>query len=109
MTAGADGIYSTPKDMARYLAALLGGGANEHGTVLKPATLASMFAAQYQPHPRIPGMGLAFGAAPPADIRWSSTRASSPVRLQILAAPDDGVEADGLHQRGQPRSAVDAD
>ena len=27
--------------------------------MLKPA-LASMFAPQYQPHPRIPGMGLAF-------------------------------------------------
>jgi CubicO group peptidase (beta-lactamase class C family) len=44
VTAGAGGIYSTPKDMARYLAALLGGGANEHGTVLKPATPAAMFA-----------------------------------------------------------------
>ena len=38
---GAGGIYSTPIDMAGYLAALLGGGANEHGTVLKPATLAA--------------------------------------------------------------------
>jgi CubicO group peptidase (beta-lactamase class C family) len=57
VTAGAGGIYSTPIDMTRYLAALLGGGANEHGTVLKPATLAAMFAAQFQPDPRISGMG----------------------------------------------------
>jgi CubicO group peptidase (beta-lactamase class C family) len=92
VTAGAGGTYSTPKDMARYLAALLGGGANEHGTVLKPATLASMFAAQYQPHPRIPGMGMAF---------WRRTAGGHPVvehqgiipgfDSQILAAPDDGV------------------
>jgi len=45
--------------MARYVAALLGGGANEHGSVLKPATLASMFQPHYQPDPRVPGIGLA--------------------------------------------------
>jgi hypothetical protein len=78
--------------MARYLAALLGGGANEHGTVLKRATLASMFAAQYQPDPRLPGMGLAF---------WRRTAGGHPVvehqglipgyDSQILVAPNDGV------------------
>jgi hypothetical protein len=36
------------------------GGANSHGSVLKPATLASMFEPQYQPDPRVPGIGLAF-------------------------------------------------
>lgn len=77
VTAGAGGIYSSPKDMARYLAALLGGGANEHGSVLKPATLASMFAAQYQPIPGYRAWDWRFGAAPPAGILWSSTRASS--------------------------------
>ncbi|MGH3365554.1 MAG: serine hydrolase domain-containing protein, partial [Nocardioidaceae bacterium] len=60
VTVGAAGAYSTARDMGRYLAALLGGGANEHGSVLGPPTLAGMFAANYQPHPRIPGMGLAF-------------------------------------------------
>src|SRR5262249_61066210 len=39
---------------------LLGGGANEHGRVPRPATLASMFEPSYQPDPRIPGMGLGF-------------------------------------------------
>jgi hypothetical protein len=92
VTAGAGVTYSTPKDMARYLVALLGGGANEHGTVLKPATLASMFAAQYQPDHRIPGMGMAF---------WRRTAGGHSVvehqgiipgfDSQILAAPDDGV------------------
>jgi CubicO group peptidase (beta-lactamase class C family) len=58
--AGAGSAYSTTSDMARYAAALLGGGANEHGRVLQPETLASMFEPHYQPDPRIPGMGLGF-------------------------------------------------
>jgi CubicO group peptidase (beta-lactamase class C family) len=60
ITAGGGGIYSTTSDMARYVAALLGGGAGERGSVINPETLAAMFAAQYQPDPRLPGVGLAF-------------------------------------------------
>ncbi len=60
ITAGGGGIYSTTRDMARYVAALLGGGGNDHGSVLRPETVAAMFAPQYQPDPRIPGVGLAF-------------------------------------------------
>ena len=60
VTTGAASIYSTPRDMSRYLAALLGGGSNKHGSILKPETLATMFEAHYQPDPRIPGMGLGF-------------------------------------------------
>jgi CubicO group peptidase (beta-lactamase class C family) len=92
VTVGAGAAYSTPRDTARYLAALMGGGANRHGSVLKPATVASMFAAQYQPDPRIPGMGLAF---------WRHNAGEHPVvehqgllpgfDSQIVVAPDDGV------------------
>ena len=53
VTAAASSIYSTPSDMARYLAALLGGGSGEHGSMLKPETLATMFEPHYQPDPRI--------------------------------------------------------
>jgi CubicO group peptidase (beta-lactamase class C family) len=60
LTPGAGGIYSTTADMARYLAALLAGGSGEHGRILKPGTLASMFAPHYQPDPRLPGAGLGF-------------------------------------------------
>jgi CubicO group peptidase (beta-lactamase class C family) len=60
ITAGSGGIYSTTTDMARCVAALLGGGAGERGSVLEPETLAAMFAPQYQPDPRLPGVGLAF-------------------------------------------------
>jgi CubicO group peptidase (beta-lactamase class C family) len=58
--AGAGGAYSTTSDMARYVSALLGGGANEHGSILRPETLTQMFEPHYQPDPRIPGMGLGF-------------------------------------------------
>jgi CubicO group peptidase (beta-lactamase class C family) len=58
--AGGGSVYSTAGDMARFAAALLGGGANEHGRVLSPETLATMFWPHYQPDPRIPGMGLGF-------------------------------------------------
>ena len=60
VTAGAEAIYSTTADMARYAAALLAGGSGEHGQILKPETVTSMFAPHYQPDPRLPGVGLAF-------------------------------------------------
>ena len=60
VTAGAGGVYSTTADMARYVAALLAGGCGEHGQILQPETVASMFAPHFQPDPRLPGVGLAF-------------------------------------------------
>lgn len=60
LTAGGGAAYSTARDLARYVAALLEGGANEHGTILRPSSLAAMFAPQYWPDPRVPGMGLGF-------------------------------------------------
>jgi CubicO group peptidase (beta-lactamase class C family) len=97
VTAGASNAYSTPRDMARYLAALLGGGANEHGSVLKPETLAAMFAPSYQPDPRIPGMGLAFfrvnvGGRPAVEHQGLLPGFDS----QIFAAPADGVGVMGF-------------
>ena len=92
VTAAAGSIYSTPRDMARYVAALLGGGAGEHGTILKPETLAMMFGPHYQPDPRIPGMGLAFwradlGGHPAVEHQGVLPGFNS----QIFLAPDDGV------------------
>jgi CubicO group peptidase (beta-lactamase class C family) len=46
--------------MARYMAALMGGGRNEHGSILRPDTMAMMFAPHFQGDPRVPGMGLGF-------------------------------------------------
>jgi CubicO group peptidase (beta-lactamase class C family) len=57
---GGGGIYSTTRDVARFAAALMGGGANEHGSVLEPTTLATMFEPHQRPDPRLPGWGLGF-------------------------------------------------
>ena len=92
VTAAAGNAYSTPRDMARYLAALTGGGANEHGRVLEPATLATMFAPQYQPDPRIPGLGLAFWRVDGGGHCVVEHQGTVPgFDSQIFLAPDDGV------------------
>jgi CubicO group peptidase (beta-lactamase class C family) len=85
-------IYSTPKDMARYVAALLGGGANEHGRVLKPSTMTMMFDPHYQPDPRIPGIGLAFFRANLGGHLAVEHGGILPgFNSEIFVAPDDGV------------------
>ncbi len=92
VTAGASSIYSTPRDMARYLSALTGGGANEHGSVLRPETLASMFEPHYQPEPRIPGIGLSFFRFDFGGHLAVEHGGILPgFNSQIFAAPDDGV------------------
>ena len=92
ITAGGSGAYSTPADMARYVSALLGRGSNEHGSILRPETVAEMFAAQYQADPRLPGIGLAFfradvGGHPVVEHQGILPGFDS----QITLAPDDGV------------------
>jgi len=59
-TPAGGGVYSTPADMARYLTALLRGGANEHGRVLNADSVQAMFRPHFQPDPRVPGMALGF-------------------------------------------------
>ncbi len=92
VTAGAAAAWSTPRDMTRYAAGLLGGGTNEFGTVLRPETVASMTAAHYRPHPALPGMGLGFfrgevGGHPLAEHQGIIPGYDS----QLVVAPDDGV------------------
>lgn len=60
ITVGAGCVTSTPRDLGRYLAALLRGGSLGGATILAPETLAQMFAPQVQADPRIPGVGLTF-------------------------------------------------
>jgi CubicO group peptidase (beta-lactamase class C family) len=57
---GAGSIFSTVEDMCRYTAALLGGGANANGRVLKAETLSLMLEPQSHLDERLPAMGLAF-------------------------------------------------
>jgi CubicO group peptidase (beta-lactamase class C family) len=92
ITAGAASVYSTPADMARYVAALLGGGANRHGRVLEEKTLAMMFEPHYRPDPRLAGMGLAFFRAEAAGHRLVEHQGVyTGFQSQIFLAPDDGV------------------
>jgi len=92
ITAAASSAYSSSRDMARYLAALAGGGANEHGAVLKPATLAAMYEPHYRPDPRVPGIGLAFFRADCGGQAAVEHQGILPgFNSQIFMAPDDGV------------------
>jgi CubicO group peptidase (beta-lactamase class C family) len=89
---GAGSAYSTPTDMARYLAALLGGGANQHGSVLKPETMEIIFQPHYQPDPRLPGIGLAFfRTVLGGHIAVEHSGLLPGFDAQIFLAPEDGV------------------
>ncbi|HKP99791.1 MAG TPA: serine hydrolase domain-containing protein [Actinomycetes bacterium] len=92
VTAAAGSIYSTATDMARYVAALLGGGTGEHGSILQPETLASMFAPHYQPDPRLAGVGLAFFRRELGGHLVVEHDGLVPgFSSQLALAPDDGV------------------
>jgi CubicO group peptidase (beta-lactamase class C family) len=60
VVAPAGSAVSSVEDLARYAAALTGGGANPAGRVLEPETLAEMTSPQWASDPRLPGMGLAY-------------------------------------------------
>lgn len=115
VTAGASSAYSTTRDLARYAAALLGGGSNEHGSVLKPETVALMFEPHYQPDPRLPGMGLGFFRG---EIGGHLTLGHDGIWTgflsDLLLVPDEGVGVIGLantgafEPRGSPTPAVHA-
>jgi hypothetical protein len=88
----AGGIYSSTRDMARYLAALLGGGTNEHGTILRPPTLAAMFQPHFQPDPRLPGMGLGFFRNSVGGHRLVEHDGRMPgFNSTLIVAPDDDL------------------
>jgi CubicO group peptidase (beta-lactamase class C family) len=89
---GAGSVFSTLEDMCRYVTALLGGGANEHGRVLERGTLALMMEPHYRLDERLPAMGLAFlldrfdgHVVAGHDGGWPGFVSS------MLLAPDDGV------------------
>jgi CubicO group peptidase (beta-lactamase class C family) len=88
----AGGVYSTPRNVARFVAALLGGGRNDHGAVLEPASLASMFEPHFQPDPRLPGFGLAFFRTDLGGHLAVEHDGILPgFDSQMLLAPNDGV------------------
>jgi CubicO group peptidase (beta-lactamase class C family) len=92
VTVAGGGAYSTSRDLARYLAALMGGGANEFGRVLQPATLATMFKPHYRPHPAIAGIGAAFYRATFGGHLAVEHGGIVPgFTSEIYVAPDDGI------------------
>ena len=100
-TPGSGGMYSTAADMARYLAALLRIGAGEHGSVLKPATLAVMFQPHFRPDPRVPGMGLAFEPREESGhMTVGKTGVVSGFHSAMVLAPNDGVGVYALCNTG---------
>jgi CubicO group peptidase (beta-lactamase class C family) len=108
-TLGGGGVYSTPADFARYIAALLHAGAGERGSVLKPATLAAMFQPHFQPDPRLPGMGLAFEPGEEAGHKTVGKTGILPGFLSAMVlSPEDGIgvfaltNTGGLSGRGAP-------
>jgi CubicO group peptidase (beta-lactamase class C family) len=89
---GAGAIYSTTADMSRYVAALLAGGSGAHGQLLKPETLAAMFAPHYQPDPRLPGIGLGFFRRDLGGHHVVEHDGLVPgFNSQMSLAPDDGL------------------
>lgn len=93
ITVGAAGVISTPRDLGRYLAALLRGGSLGGAAILAPETLAQMFAAQVQPDPRLPGVGLTFyRVALDSGVIAVGHQGSLPgFHSQVLLLPDAGV------------------
>jgi CubicO group peptidase (beta-lactamase class C family) len=94
---GGGGLYSSSRDLARYLAALLGGGTNEHGSILKPPTMKMMFDNQFQTDPRLPGVGLAFFRADAGGHRIVDHDGILPgFNSSLVLAPEEGVGVFGL-------------
>ena len=108
-TPGGDGMYSTTADMARYVTALLRRAAIQHGSVLRPESVATMFRPHFQPDPRVPGMGLGFELGKEGDHRTvGKTGVLSGFLSAIALAPEDGIgvivlgNTGGLDGRGDP-------
>jgi CubicO group peptidase (beta-lactamase class C family) len=95
ITVGAAGVCSTPRDLGRYLAALLNGGSLDGATILAPSSLAEMFEPQVRPDPRIPGLGLAFYRVNLGDgtIAVGHQGTLPGFHSQVLLLPQAGVAA----------------
>jgi CubicO group peptidase (beta-lactamase class C family) len=88
----AGSVVSSTDDMARYVAALLGGGANRTGRVLREATLADMFRPHWRSHPSMPGLGLGVELDDAEGHRLVGHDGGVPGFVSsMLVAPDDRV------------------
>jgi CubicO group peptidase (beta-lactamase class C family) len=88
----AGSIFSSVNDMAKYLAALMNGGRNEHGEAIKPETLQTMMEPHYQIDERLPAMGLAFWLDKIDGHRIVGHGGGWPGFVSAMqVAPDDGL------------------
>jgi CubicO group peptidase (beta-lactamase class C family) len=89
---GASNVFSTAADMSRFVGALLAGGAGQQGSILRAATLTTMYEPHYLPDPRLPGMGLGFFRVDDGGIRAVEHQGVLPgFDSYLLMAPEDGV------------------
>jgi CubicO group peptidase (beta-lactamase class C family) len=103
------GVYSTPADMARYLTALLRGGANEDARVLNADSVRTLFQPHFQPDPRAAGMALGFEPhTERGRVLICKGGTISGFLSALEMAPEDGVgvvvltNTGGLGNRGVP-------
>lgn len=89
---GAGAVVSTVYDMAAYVAAVLAGGSNQHGRVLKPETLAMMMERHYAVDERLPALGLSFWVDSLYGYRIVEHSGGLPGFVSAMyLAPDDDV------------------
>jgi CubicO group peptidase (beta-lactamase class C family) len=107
VTPAAGSVFSSVDDMALYTAALLNGGANEHGRVLDPESVGQMLSPQWRAHPSLPGQGLAFKLDDFDGHRIAWHDGGWPAfRSTMMVAPDDDLAVlaftnsgtDGTHE-----------
>lgn len=88
----AGSIFSSVNEMAKYLAALMSGGGNQHGSVIKPDTLRMMMEPHYQLDECLPAMGLAFWLDSIDGHRRAGHDGGWPGFVSAMqVAPDDGL------------------
>ncbi len=92
VVAPAGSIFSSVRDMALYVAALTGGGANAHGRILRPETLRELLTPQLPTDERLPSMGLSFFLDRFGGYRVAGHDGGWPgFTSSFLTAPDDGL------------------
>jgi len=110
-TPGGGGLYSTAADLARFVGCLLqkGSAPGAAGRILEESTVAQMFSPQYQPDPRLPGMGIGFNLGAEDGVRTvGKDGVLSGFLAALTMAPQTGTgvvalsNTGGLSGRGAP-------
>lgn len=92
VTTGAASAFSTVRDMARYVSALVSDGTDVHGSVLRRETVATMFAPHHRPDPRLAGMGLGFFRSRHRGRVFVGHQGTHPgFHSQMTLDPDSGI------------------